>query len=99
MTQEPSNQPSNAKKPSALKWIAVIIVVIVIIGALVVVVEMHQKPSVTSKPLSIAPSTTAVATLADSNIIFNPGLPAGTTFTKLVWNFGNGHSTTVTSGN
>lgn len=99
MTQEPSNQPSPAKKSSALKWIAVIIVVIVVIGALVVVVELRQKPSVTSKPLSIAPSTTAVATLADSNIIFNPGLPAGSSFTKLVWNFGNGHSTTVTSGN
>ncbi|MCL4333870.1 MAG: ABC transporter substrate-binding protein [Candidatus Thermoplasmatota archaeon] len=100
MTQEPSEPPAPAKKSSATKWIAVIIVVVVLVVAgVVATVELRPKTSTQQQPLSISPSTTAVATLAGTNIIFSPGLPAGATFTKLVWNFGNGHTDVVTTGN
>ncbi|MEM0159709.1 MAG: ABC transporter substrate-binding protein [Candidatus Micrarchaeaceae archaeon] len=99
MTQESSELPRPAKKSSGLKWIAIIIVVVVVVAGIVAAVELRPKPSTSSQPLSIAPFATAVTTLAGSNIIFNPGLPAHSTFTKLVWNFGNGYTETVTSGN
>lgn len=75
-------------------------VVVVVIIAGVVVVLMRQ-PSSTSKKtpaLSVAPTTTGISAQAGTNITFYPGLPSNAVFTKVVWNFGNGHTATVTSG-
>lgn len=98
MTQQTSKPPPSVKRSSALKWVAVVVVVIIIIAAIVAYVELRPKSTTPTEPLSISPSTTAVTSLAGSNIVFKPGLAAGSNFTKLVWNFGNGHTDTVTSG-
>lgn len=99
MTQQESIRPPPAKRSFGMKWITVIVVVVVVVGALVVIVELNHKPSTSTVPLSISPSTSGISSLVGSNLIFNPGLAKGSTFTKMVWNFGNGHAVTVTSGN
>ncbi|MEM0159901.1 MAG: ABC transporter substrate-binding protein [Candidatus Micrarchaeaceae archaeon] len=81
-----------------MKIIAIIVVVVVIIAGLVVV---FYRPSASTKQtpaLSVAPTTTGMYAPAGSNITFYPGLPPNAAFTKIVWNFGNGHSAIVTSG-
>ncbi len=98
MTQATTNPPPSVKKSSAIKWIAVVVVVIVVVGALVAVVENHPKHAVSSPPLSISPTTTSIAALAGSTITFSPGLPSGSSFKKLVWNFGDGQTVTDTNG-
>lgn len=99
MMQENSSTPPPVKRSSTLKWIAVVVVVIVIVGAALAVVVLPHKPSGSSTPLSIAPSTTSIMALAGTSITFYPGLSTGSTFTKIVWNFGNGHSIAETQGN
>lgn len=114
-TENQSQSPPPQKKSSAAKWIAVIIVIILVVGAVVVIAsEQHKTPTTTttttttnntttttttSTPLSVIPTTTGLQSQAGAPITFSPGLPAGATFTKVVWNFGNGVTQTITSGN
>jgi len=99
-TQPNDLQPtSTPKRGSSLKWVAIAVVVIVIVGGALIGITYH--PSVKKVPttLSVAPSATVISAQAGETITFLPGLPSNAVFTKLVWNFGNGHTATVTSGN
>jgi ABC-type transport system substrate-binding protein len=99
MTQQTDQQPpSNHKQGSYLKWVVIAVVVVVIIAGIFVGVTYHPSVKTTPVPLSIAPSATVISAQAGENITFLPGLPTNAVFTKVVWNFGNGHTDTVTSG-
>ncbi len=99
MTQPSSQQqpPSKPKQGSYLKWVVLVVVVVVIIAGVVVGLTYH--PATKKTPaLSVSPTTTGVSAQAGTNITFFPGLPTNAVFTKIVWNFGNGYSETVTQG-
>ncbi len=99
MTQPTSQQPQPSKpKTSGLLKLVVIVVVVVVIIAGVAVVLMRPSPKTKTPALSVAPTTTGISAQAGSNITFYPGLPSNAVFTKVVWNFGNGHTANVTSG-
>jgi len=103
MTQDQNQMPltSKPKRKSSTQWIAVIaVIIIVLIGG--VALTYHEIKTSTVKegiPLSVTPTATALETQVGIPVSFNPGLPTGAVYTKLVWNFGNGHTETVTSGN
>jgi len=99
MTQPTSQQqpPSKPSKSGYIKWVVIVVVVVVIIAGVAVVLT-RPPTSKTSGPLSVAPTTTGISAQAGANITFYPGLPSNATFTKVVWNFGNGQTKTVTSG-
>ncbi len=52
-----------------------------------------------STPLSVVPTTTGLQAQAGAPITFSPGLPSGAKFSKVVWNFGNGVTESLTTGN
>lgn len=96
--QQPTPQP---RKSSAAKWIAIVVVVIIIIAALVVVF-MYPRNNNNNQPeqtLSLVPTISGVAAPAGGSLTFYPGTPTGFNWTSMTWNFGDGSSTTVTSGN
>ena len=95
-SQQP--QPSKPKTSGLLKLVVIVIVVVVIIAGVVVVLTRPPSTSTRSPALSVAPTTTGISAQAGSNITFYPGLPSNAVFTKVVWNFGNGHTANVTSG-
>ncbi|MEM1613414.1 MAG: ABC transporter substrate-binding protein [Thermoplasmatales archaeon] len=103
MTQQESPQPAppQPKRSSAAKWIAVVVVVIIVIAAVVVVVTYH--PTSPKKPvpttLAITVTTSGVTTQAGTPITLTPSIPSSFKWTKMVWNFGDGTTTTLTSGN
>ncbi len=99
MTQPTSQQPQPSKpgQKGYVKWVVIVVVVVVIIAGVVVVLEQMKAPKKTS-PLSVAPTTTGISAQAGTNITFYPGLPSNSVFTKVVWNFGNGHTETITKG-
>ena len=97
MSQE--NNTSTNTKRSKYIVLATIVIAIIVIAAAVVLFSMRNHQTSKPVPLSISPYTTAVQTVAGQSLTFNPGIPEGAKFTKLVWNFGNGYSETITSGN
>ena len=101
MTQPQSSEqaPSPPKKSSAWKWIAVVVVIVVIIAG-VVVLTYHPTttPPPTKQTLSVTPITSGVATAAGTPTTFSPNIPSNFTWTKLVWNFGDGSTETFTNG-
>lgn len=101
MTQPTSQQGPSIKRGrnSSMKWVIVIVVVVVVIAGIGVALTYHPPKQKQTPALSLSPTSAASAAQAGTNITFYPGLPTSAVFTKLVWNFGNGHTTTVTSGN
>jgi hypothetical protein len=99
MTQPTTSQPSPAppKKGSAVKWVVVAVIVIVIIAGIAIALTYRAPTTPTKQTLALAPSASGVAALAGSSITFFPGTPSGYTWTKVVWNFGDG--TTMTTSN
>jgi len=103
MTQpeSPQQAPPKPKRSSAAKWIAIVVVVIIIVAAVVVVVTYHPTTT-TKKPvttLSLSPTTSGVSTQVGTPTTFTPNTPSTFKWTKMVWNFGDGTTQTVTSGN
>ena len=99
-TENSSQSPQPQKKSSAVKWIAVIIIIVVIVSAIAYIATRPTTPTPTHKngPLSVSPSATAIYTTSGAPITFSPGIPSGSSFTKVVWNFGNGVSQNTTGG-
>lgn len=97
MSQE-NNILTNTKRSKYIV-LATIVIAIIVIAAAVALFSMRNQQTSKPVPLSISPYTTAVQTVAGQSLTFNPGIPEGAKFTKLVWNFGNGYSETITSGN
>jgi len=102
MTQQQENQmppTPPAKSGGGRRWIVVLVVVVIIIAAAVVVVEEnHIHSSSVSPAVTISPTTTGSSSLVGTPIEFFTGIPNGAQYQKLVWNFGDGTTTTITSG-
>ncbi|MEM0134587.1 MAG: ABC transporter substrate-binding protein [Thermoplasmatales archaeon] len=101
MTQPQSSEqtPSPPKKSSAWKWIVVVVVIVVIIAGVVIGITYHPStPPPTKQTLSVTPITSGVATAAGTPTTFSPNIPSTFTWTKLVWNFGDGSTQTFTNG-
>ena len=97
-SQEKSTEnPMPKKRSRTTIAIVIVIVVIVVIGGVIMVVTPH-KPTKVSQPLSIAPYSSSTEILQGSSITFYTGITPGTPFTKAVWNFGDGSTNTITSG-
>ncbi|MCL4333263.1 MAG: ABC transporter substrate-binding protein [Candidatus Thermoplasmatota archaeon] len=97
--QTPEQTPSQPKKSSAWKWIVVVVVIVVIIAGVVAVTYHPSKTTTTTKQnLSVTPITSGVATAAGTPTTFSPNIPSNFTWTKLVWNFGDGSTVTLTNG-
>lgn len=99
MTQAANQQTptSSSKKKYITIWIVILVVVVVIVAGIGIALTYHHATK--SPPLSVSPDTTGIAAQAGTNITFYSGVPNGTTFTRMVWNFGNGITKTITSGN
>jgi peptide/nickel transport system substrate-binding protein len=95
--------PPEKKKSSAGKWIAVVVVIIIIAAAAVVLLSHKSTTTTTTTttalPATITPTSTGLSAQAGSPLTFFTNLPSNVKFTKVVWNFGNGVTQTVTSGN
>ena len=94
--------PPKPKRNSAVRWIAVVVVVIIVIAAVAVVVTYHpttpaKKPKSTT--LAMTATTSGIITQAGTSTTFTPTVPSTFKWTKMVWNFGDGTSTVLTSGN
>ncbi|MEM0135920.1 MAG: ABC transporter substrate-binding protein [Thermoplasmatales archaeon] len=94
---KPADKATGKKHSRTIIAIVVVIVVIVIIAGTVSVITLH-KPTKVSRPLSIAPSSSAIEIYQGASITFSTGIPSGTPFTKAIWNFGDGTTYTTTSG-
>ena len=101
-TQSEPKNAGHGKKPSKSLVAVVIVVVVVVIIAGVALVFLNHKPSTTtskSKPLSILPGVTEIEAVQGVNITFTTGVASSMSFTKAIWNFGDGTIRTVTTNN